>query len=86
MEFYRCIGPLEPLCCEECWLLRVNGKFEHELDSRLAGGRAVCVRNQAHLLRDKASGEWVPRLVKHRSTGRRVWGPKVQGGGSRGCC
>lgn len=36
----------------EMWLLRVSGKFECELDSRLSGGRNVCMANQAHLLRD----------------------------------
>ena len=37
----------------EVWLKRVAGKFECELDSRLASGRAISMANQAHLLRDR---------------------------------
>ena len=36
----------------QAWLRRVSGKFECELDSRLASGRTITMANQAHLLRD----------------------------------
>ena len=66
----------------ECWLKRVNDKFEHELDSRMSGGRSVCLRNQGHLLRDKKEEQpivfriccmWVealPDITKHNDKAR----------------